>query len=45
LRERSCADILRSAFLGFSCVEMIDVYDEDGDGVFEGCPEYVPAGG
>ena len=40
LRERTCADIIGSAMNGIICGGADANYDEDGDGIYELCPEY-----
>ena len=40
IRERTCADIIDSHFIGVICEDAHLRYDEDGDGVYELCPEW-----
>lgn len=40
IRERTCADIINSHFIGVICEGSHLRYDQDGDGVYELCPEW-----
>ncbi|MCO4770141.1 MAG: hypothetical protein KDA24_08940 [Deltaproteobacteria bacterium] len=40
IRERTCVDIIDSHFIGVICDGSDAQYDEDGDGVYELCPEW-----
>ena len=40
--ERSCADVIVSSVEAGECSAQAAAWDVDGDGVYEGCPEYSP---
>lgn len=40
--ERGCAEVIEEFVYDGSCSEEAGSFDQDGDGLFEGCPEYVP---
>jgi len=40
--ERTCADVIEEFLYDGSCADEVGGFDQDGDGVFEGCPEYSP---
>lgn len=42
LESRSCVDVLEAVVAGTCTEKDAADYDPDGDGIYEGCPEYVP---